>query len=107
MEGETKRKKAIFAYLITLCIMATPDRQFTRTQVEDKLSKAVGKTLLELDTKNLFTFIKDKGIAGKIVEECVLGCKHDSKQAADIDVDGVSTEIKTTGLRLVDTLRLT
>ena len=77
-----------------------PDRCFSRAQVDEKLSRAIGLTLEELDTKDLFLSTSDKGIAGKIVEQCVLGCKGDNKQKADICVDGVSTEIKTTGLRL-------
>ena len=57
----------------------------------------------ELDTKGLFSSTNDKGIAGKIVEQCILGCAPDTKRKADIDVDGVRTEIKTTGLRLDET----
>ena len=41
---------------------------------------------------------KVKGIAGDIIEESVLGCKKDSKQEPDILVDGVLTELKTTGM---------
>lgn len=63
---------------------------------------AIDKTLLEIDKAKLFTRHegrdKVKGIAGDIIEESVLGCKKDSKQEPDILVDGVLTELKTTGM---------
>ena len=77
-------------------------RIFTREQVENLLTTAIGKTLLEVDAAKLFEHHegrdKVKGIAGDIVEESVLGCKKDSKQEPDILVDGVLTELKTTGM---------
>ena len=77
-------------------------RIFTRKQVDDLLKATIGKTLLEIDKAQLFAHHegrdKVKGIAGDIIEESVLGCKKDSKQEPDILVDGVLTELKTTGL---------
>lgn len=77
-------------------------RIFTRKQVDDLLKATIGKTLLEVDKAKLFEHHegrdKVKGIAGDIVEVSVLGCKKDSKQEPDILVDGVHTEIKTTGM---------
>lgn len=77
-------------------------RIFTRKQVDDLLKAIIGKTLLEIDKAQLFAHHegrdKVKGIAGDIIEESVLGCKKDSKQEPDILVDGVLTELKTTGL---------
>ena len=79
-----------------------PSRVFTRRQVEDLLKASIGKTLFEVDKAKLFVHHegrdKMKGIAGDIVEMSILGCKKDSKQEPDIMVDGVSTEIKTTGM---------
>ncbi len=79
-----------------------PSRVFTRQQVEDLLKASIGKTLFEVDKAKLFLHHagrdKMKGIAGDIVEMSILGCKKDSKQEPDILVDGVSTEIKTTGM---------
>lgn len=79
-----------------------PSRIFTRQQVEDLLSATIGKTLVQVDKAKLFEHHegrdKVKGIAGDIIEESVLGCKKDSKQEPDILVDGVLTEIKTTGM---------
>ena len=79
-----------------------PSRIFTKQQVDDLLKTAIGKTLLQVDNANLFAHHeghdKVKGIAGDIIEESVLGCKKDSKQEPDILVDGVLTELKTTGM---------
>lgn len=79
-----------------------PSRIFTRQQVDDLLTAANGKTLLEIDKAQLFVHHegrdKVKGIAGDIIEVSVLGCKKDSKQEPDILVDGVLTELKTTGM---------
>ena len=77
-------------------------RIFTREQIDNLLTTAIGKTLLEVDAAKLFVHHegrdKVKGIAGDIIEESVLGCKKDSKQEPDILVDGVLTELKTTGM---------
>ena len=77
-------------------------RIFTRQQVDALLTATIGKTLLQVDKKHLFVHHegrdKVKGIAGDIIEESVLGCKKDSKQEPDILVDGVLTEVKTTGM---------
>ena len=79
-----------------------PSRIFTRQQVDNLLTATIGKTLLQVDNAKLFAHHegrdKVKGIAGDIIEESVLGCKKDSKQEPDILVDGVLTEIKTTGM---------
>ena len=79
-----------------------PSRIFTRQQVDDLLTATIGKTLLQVDKAKLFAHHegrdKVKGIAGDIIEESVLGCKKDSKQEPDILVDGVLTELKTTGM---------
>ena len=79
-----------------------PSRIFTRQQVDDLLTAAINKTLLQVDRAHLFAHHegrdKVKGIAGDIIEESVLGCKKDSKQEPDILVDDVLTELKTTGM---------
>lgn len=77
-------------------------RIFTREQIDSLLSNVVGKTLEQADKKQLFKHHegrdKVKGIAGDIIEISVLGCKRDSKQDPDIMVDGILTELKTTGV---------
>lgn len=79
-----------------------PSRVFKRQDIEKLLKDSIGKTLFEVDKAKLFVHHegrdKMKGIAGDIVEMSILGCKKDSKQEPDILVDGVSTEIKTTGM---------
>jgi len=79
-----------------------PSRIFTRERVDELLTEAIGKTLLQADAKGLFAHHegrdKMKGIAGDIVEGSVLGCKKDNKQEPDILVDGVLIEVKTTGV---------
>lgn len=77
-------------------------RIFTKEQVISLLNAAMGKTLLEADSRQLFVQYKnDKkvtGIAGHIVEQSILGCKQDNRQDVDIFIDGVGFEIKTTGM---------
>ncbi len=79
------------------------DRIFTRKQLEDILSVAVGKTIREIDSKHLLDayskFEKEKGSIGDVVELSLLGCERNSKQEPDLMVDGVLTELKTTGVQ--------
>lgn len=79
------------------------DRIFTRYQIDNALSHAVDKTLQELDSSGVFASLgnikKCTGVAGDVVELSILGCSRDSKQEPDLDVDGIKTELKTTGLR--------
>lgn len=82
---------------------------FEMETLEPKLRSAVGHTLGEVDQADVFykvdksrnTKAKDliKGIAGDVVEQSVLGYPADSDQRPDLIIDGVATELKTTGLR--------
>lgn len=71
-----------------------------------RLESALAKTLGEIDNKDIFEHVKQferqKGIAGTIVEQCILGYNPDSDQAPDlIVIDGnnkIKTELKTTGM---------
>ena len=78
------------------------DRKYTKAFVHTLLEGIKGKTLGEVDKSHQFARTekseKITGIAGDIIEESVLGCKKDSKQEPDILVDGVLTELKTTGM---------
>ena len=64
-------------------------RIFTREQVISLLNAAMGKTLLEVDSRHLFIQYEKEnkvtGIAGNIVEQSILGCKQDNRQDVDID----------------------
>ena len=57
----------------------------------------------EVDEANVFAITESNpkvtGIAGDVVEQSILGYPPDSLQRPDILVDGVPTEVKTTGLR--------
>lgn len=79
------------------------DHIFTYEKLREILENAIGKTLGEVDGNHVFdraiTNPKITGIAGDVVEQSVLGYQPDSDQRPDILVDGVPTEVKTTGIR--------
>lgn len=72
----------------------------------------LNKTFEEIDTAGMFEhvrqegFMLQKGIAGSVIEQCVLGYDPDSKQEADLVViEGgkrKDTELKVTGMRTSD-----
>jgi len=76
---------------------------FTRKELDEKLSSVTNKTLGEVDVNHVFNKAIDKpkitGIAGDVIEQSVLGYPADNKQEPDLIVDGLHTELKTTGLR--------
>jgi len=82
-----------------------PRHEFTRNHLEHILDEAKGKTLGEVDVKNVFdkTISNHKvtGIAGDVIEQSVLGYPSDNKKKPDLLVDGVDTELKTTGLKRI------
>lgn len=82
----------------------TDDRKFTKAQVLEILTDTIGKTLGEVDSSKQFnrTIGKPKitGIAGDVIEQSVFGYKKDPYQECDIEIDGVLTELKTTGVRI-------
>lgn len=77
--------------------------KFSKNQLETILQNVVNKTLGEVDVNNVFdrtiTNPKITGIAGDVVEQSILGYPADSDKNADLLVDGVPTELKTTGIR--------
>lgn len=80
------------------------DRKYTKAFVYNLLEGVKGKTLGEVDSSHQFarTLKSDKitGIAGDVIEQSVFGYERDSKQECDIEIDGVLTELKTTGVRV-------
>ena len=80
------------------------DRKYTKAFVYNLLEGVKGKTLGEVDNSHQFarTLKSDKitGIAGDVIEQSVFGYERDSKQECDIEIDGVLTELKTTGVRV-------
>ena len=61
------------------------NRVFTREKVEELLSAAMGKTLLEVDASGQFAshvgHTKVTGIAGDVIEVSVLGCQKDCSKS--------------------------
>ena len=76
---------------------------FHREELERILDECLNKSLGEVDKNNVFerTKIHPKitGIAGDVIEQSVLGYPPDTRQEPDLDVDGVKTELKTTGIK--------
>lgn len=79
--------------------------EFTKKKLEQLLDLAMGKTLGDVDSKGLIDrYVASrpdkvvKGVPGDIIEQSVLGLPKDSLQKADLLVDGVSTELKVTGV---------
>ena len=69
------------------------------------LDACLNKTLGEVDKNNVFDRTKDQpkitGIAGDVIEQSVLGYPADNRQEPDLNVDGVKTELKTTGIKYI------
>lgn len=82
----------------------TDDRKFTKAQVYAILENVKGKTLGEVDKSHQFSRTskseKITGIAGDVIEQSVFGYERDSNQECDIEIDGILTELKTTGVRI-------
>lgn len=80
------------------------DRKYTKLYVYNLLENIKGKTLGEIDSSFQFNrTIKSKkitGIAGDVIEQSVFRYARDSKQECDIEIDGILTELKTTGVRI-------
>ena len=82
----------------------TDDRKYTKAFVYNLLEGVKGKTLGEVDKSHQFARTQNSkkitGIAGDVIEQYVFGYERDSKQECDIEIDGVLTELKTTGVRV-------
>ena len=80
------------------------DRKYTRDFIYQLLEGVKGKTLGEVDKSHQFARAqkseKITGIAGDVIEQSVFGYARDSKQECDIEIDGILTELKTTGVRI-------
>lgn len=72
---------------------------FTTDEIIRRFEDGKGKTLGEIDTTGVFSGKpKNKGVAGAVVEQSILGYPPDSSVTPDIEIDGVPYEVKTTGL---------
>lgn len=80
------------------------DRKYTKEYIYRLLEGIKGKTLGEIDSSHQFDRTgksqKITGIAGDVIEQSVFRYARDSRQECDIEVDGVLTELKTTGVRV-------
>lgn len=79
---------------------------YDKSDLINRFESILGLTLEQIDNKNFFDRIKEyslqKGVAGSLIEQCVLGYEPDSKQEADLIVrdreNETRTELKTTGI---------
>lgn len=75
----------------------------SKEEVESRLEASKNKTLGEIDRHGMFDRVsnmkKVTGVAGTIVEESIMGYPADNKQRPDLLLDGIPTELKTTGVR--------
>lgn len=80
------------------------DRKYTKAFVHTLLEGIKGKTLGEVDKSHQFARTENSekitGIAGDVIEQSVFGYERDHEQECDIEIDGVLTELKTTGVRI-------
>lgn len=73
--------------------------EFSRAEIESRFDATIGHTLGEIDSSGaLSSKPSNKGSAGNVFEQSVLGYPADSRQEPDLLVDGVPTELKVTGL---------
>ncbi len=78
--------------------------EISKENLIEILESVLGKTLGEVDKKNVFERTlknpKITGIAGDVIEQSVIGMPRDNKQRPDLNVDGTEIELKTTGIRV-------
>lgn len=83
------------------------DRKYSKEFVYNLLEGIKGKTLGEIDRSRQFERAvrnaKITGIAGDVIEQSVFGYDRDSNQECDIEIGGMLTELKTTGVRIPKT----
>lgn len=84
--------------------MATTTEHFFHKQdLIHTLDICLNQNLGAVDCNHVFdktrTNPKITGIAGDVVEQSILGYPADNKQEPDLNIDGVKTELKTTGIR--------
>lgn len=73
--------------------------EVSRRAARAALDAAMNRTLLEIDVTGVLDRPGfNKGAPGAIVEQSVFGYPADSARRPDLSVDGVPTELKTTGL---------
>ena len=80
------------------------EHKYTKQQVENLLEACLNRTLGEIDKNHVFdrtkTNPKITGIAGDVIEQSVFGYNANSDASPDLNIDGILTELKTTGIRI-------
>ncbi|BDC93623.1 MutH/Sau3AI family endonuclease [Treponema bryantii] len=80
------------------------EHTYTKKEVENLLEACLNKTLGEIDKNHVFdktkTNPKITGIAGDVIEQSVFGYEANSDSSPDLNIDGILTELKTTGIRV-------
>ena len=75
----------------------------SKIEIEKKLKSCIDKKLGEIDTNHAFDKTKGHpkvtGIAGDVIEKSILNYPSNSDQEPDLIVDGIPTEVKTTGIK--------
>lgn len=72
---------------------------FTKHELIVRLTRCIGKTLAEIDSAGVLNGkARNKGFVGNVIEQSVLGYPADSSQRPDLVVNGVETELKSTGI---------
>ena len=76
--------------------------KFTKQQVQKLLEACLNKTLGEIDKNHVFDRTRQNpkitGIAGNVIEQSVFGYDANSDAAPDLNIDGILTKLKTTGI---------
>lgn len=82
-------------------VMKGNAHSFTYSEIERRFNACLGHTLGQIDSSDVFGRYarKNKGVAGSVVEQSVLGYPADSAQEPDLEVDGIDVELKVTGLK--------
>ncbi|OZG61495.1 MutH family type II restriction endonuclease [Bifidobacterium lemurum] len=80
--------------------MARDNRhQFTKSELEQILNACIDKRLQDVDVQHVLERNgRNKGNPGAVIEQSVLGYPADNARRPDLEVDGVETELKTTGI---------
>lgn len=86
--------------------MTVPEHIYEKSDLIQRFDNILGKTFGEIDNIGMFEHVQEfnlqKGVAGAVIEQCVLGYEPDTKQEADLIViengEETATELKTTGM---------
>ena len=88
------------------------EHRYEKEDLIRRFDNILNKSFGEIDNCGMFEHVRtegfnlQKGIAGAVVEQCVLGYDPDTRQEADLVVvdngESVDTELKVTGMRVSD-----